>query len=367
MRIGRKGSLRKRQKSQGPTPSEMDVWFATNRATTKKRDKVGDFKRRFHGDGPEELSYGKAVVRRTGQQYAYVQHRLFDEKGVGSEKKKVLGSKELFSEIRGLMADNNDTILYVHGFNTTFGRALNDAARLAHLYGTEQRKFSPVAFAWPSEGKTVIFRSYKTDRSMARVSGAALGRAILKAAKALGEIERGEECGGRIHLLCHSMGNYVLRHAVSHMGRTARHSRGTLPQVFDQIILMAADEDMDAFEHDHKLMHLPELGKRTTVYFNREDRALVVSDLTKSNPARLGMFGPRLPLNVPANVSIVDATPVVEKRNIIDAEHSYHTESSLVRADIRRVLGGQPSNEMEDHRTYDPASNHYVLKKEENK
>lgn len=63
---------------------------------------------------------------------------------------------------------------------------------------------------------------------------------------------------------------------------------GRPPRVFDQVFLMAPDEDDDAFEHEHKLLPLPRLAKRVNAYFNNEDVAMTVSDKTKGNPDRLG-------------------------------------------------------------------------------
>ena len=55
--------------------------------------------------------------------------------------------------------------------------------------------------------------------------------------------------------MAHSMGNYVLRHGIQ---EARRHSG--LPRLFDQVFLMAADEDDDAFGKEHKLRPLPRLA-----------------------------------------------------------------------------------------------------------
>src|SRR3546814_10331199 len=68
--------------------------------------------------------------------------------------------------------------------------------------------------SWPSAGSGVSKRTYADDRGRARMSGPALGRAILKATDYIRNTPRSERCDGRIHLLCHSMGNWALRGAV---------------------------------------------------------------------------------------------------------------------------------------------------------
>ena len=117
-------------------------------------------------------------------------------------------------------------------------------------------------------------------------------------------------------------------------------SAGRAPRIFDQIFMMAADEDDDAFEHDHKLKPLPRLAKRVNVYFNNEDRAMAVSDKTKGNPDRLGDDGPRVPRGIPGKVSLIDCTPVVSGL----VEHSYYVDSPWVIDDMQKVLVGTPSD-----------------------
>ena len=162
----------------------------------------------------------------------------------------------------------------------------------------------------------------------AGTSGVALGRGLLKLGefvrRVLDELGprvrsdlgrdaetarlRKELCVGRLHLMAHSMGAYALRHAVQGMRKEVGDD---LPRLFDEILLFAPDEDADAFEHDHKLALLPRLGRRVTVYHNREDIPLAISDLTKGNPDRLGADGPAHPHLLPAKVTVVDCTHVV--------------------------------------------------------
>ena len=215
--------------------------------------------------------------------------------------------------------------------------------------------------------------AYANDRADARTSGAALGRGLLK----LGEFVRrvSDELGprvrsdlgrdaetarlrkelraGRLHLMAHSMGGYVLRHAVQGMRREIGDD---LPRLFDEILLIAVDEDADAFEHDHKLALLPRLARRVTVYHNREDIPLAISDMTKGNPDRLGADGPSHPHLLPAKVSVVDCTEVVSGFQ----EHRYHKDEHSVTEDIMAVLHANTSNSVAN-RTYVPESNSYQI------
>ncbi|WP_284223808.1 alpha/beta hydrolase, partial [Brevundimonas denitrificans] len=206
---------------------------------------------------------------------------------------------------------------------------------------------------WPSDGSMMPFIAYANDRQDAAASGPAFARSFLK----LGDYLRGstpdEACDQKLHLVAHSMGNYVLRHALQEI---LRQAPGRPPRLFDQIFLMAADEDDDAFEKEHKLKFLPRIAKRVNVYFNNEDRAMAISDKTKGNPDRLGDDGPRIPRSIPGKVTLVDCTDVVSGL----VEHSYYLESQRVMMDMKSALLGTPSN-LIDGRSYDPETNRYRL------
>ena len=210
-----------------------------------------------------------------------------------------------------------------------------------------------VLFSWPSDGSMMPYIAYANDRQDAAASGPAFARGLLKLTDFLRGSTSEEACDQRIHLVAHSMGNYVLRHTVQEI---VAHSSGRPVRIFDQVFLMAADEDDDAFEHDYKLKPLPRLAKRINVYFNNNDRAMAVSDKTKGNPDRLGDDGPRVPRGIPGKVALIDCTPVVE--GIV--EHSYFLDTPTVVADMQKVLVGTPADKISD-RDYVQETNRYRL------
>ena len=179
----------------------------------------------------------------------------------------------------------------------------------------------------------------------------------LAAILALADFLRGstseEACDQSIHLVALSMGNYVLRHTVQEI---VAHSSGRPVRIFDQVFLMAADEDDDAFEHDYKLKSLPRLAKRINVYFNNNDRAMAVSDKTKGNPDRLGDDGPRVPRSIPGKVTLIDCTPVV--KSIVG--HSYFLDTPTVVTDMKKVLAGTLADKI-PNRKYVQETNRYRL------
>ena len=136
----------------------------------------------------------------------------------------------------------------------------------------------------------------------------------------------------RLHLLCHSMGNYVLQNALA---RVAEFSPGTLPRILTNVFMCAADVDDDVLEPSEPLGRLDELTQAINIYTNREDNALRISDFTKGNPDRLGSAGPARPNQVHTKVLHVNCTPLIGGL----VEHSYYL-SGKVNRDIAQTIAG---------------------------
>jgi len=326
------------------------VYFATNRNPNRKND-PDDFGGEFSSQAIDDLRFGRADLVEKGKSFEVKSVKVAGERLKADHSKSKLGSRDLFDDLMQEMRKGVNSLVFIHGYNVSFREALVTGANLHKAYGPHY-PLNVIVFSWPSDGSMMPFLAYKRDRTDAAASAPAFARALLKLRDFLVEVRRGQECGARIHLMAHSMGNYVLRNGIQEVRRHA----GSLPRLFEQIFLMAADEDDDAFELDHKLKPLPNLGQGVNVYFNRGDTALVLSDETKSNPTRLGSRGPREPLNVPAGVSIVDVSEVVH--GLI--EHSYFCEDAKAIADVTEVLSGKPPDKIAKRR-YVPAQNRYVL------
>ncbi len=326
----------------------VPVYFATNRNPNRKSN-PDDFGPDFNEVSVDSLRFGVATCRidRTPK---VEKIRVARESLKEDESKSKLGSKEMFALLRESMQKGVDTLVFVHGYNVSFREAIETGAAIHKAY---PMPLNVVVFSWPSDGSMMPFLAYKRDRTDAAASAPAFARGILKLRDFLCDVRRGDECGARIHLMAHSMGNYVLRNGLQ---EAMRH--GSVPRMFEQIFLMAADEDHDAFEKEHKLARLPEIGNGVNVYFNRGDTALVLSDRTKSNPTRLGSHGPRLPLNVPANVTNLDVSEIVSGL----VEHGYLVDDKRVVADVAQVLRGTAQDKV-TKRKYVASQNRYVLRK----
>lgn len=207
--------------------------------------------------------------------------------------------------------------------------------------GDPKQQAAVVLFTWPSDGTALPFVSYKSDRSEAKGSGYAFARGLLKLRDFLAiQADRagGKPCPQDLHLLCHSMGNYVLQNALE---RIRQFTPGTaLPRLFQQIFLCAPDVDADALEPGHPMGDLHELARAVTVYHNTGDVALHVSDYTKGNPDRLGSFGAARAALLPDKVQQVDCSKIVGGL----VEHSYYL-AGRVGDDILRSVDDVPPDD----------------------
>jgi esterase/lipase superfamily enzyme len=129
------------------------------------------------------------------------------------------------------------------------------------------------------------------------------------------------------------MGNFLLQSA---LGRITDFTPGNaLPRLFEHIFLCAPDVDDTALEVGQALEKVDQLARNVTVYHNRGDTAMVISDYTKGQPERLGGAGAAHPAQLHNKVHQVDCTPIVHGL----VEHSYYLVGNVL-GDIRASIDG---------------------------
>lgn len=256
------------------------------------------------------------------------------------------GSRAMFADLKEAMMKSSDVLIYIHGFNVSWSDAVASAMALQEQLnrrdeGKPRQDVLVVLFTWPSNGKSLPYVSYKSDRSDARASGGAVGRAFLKMRDFLQEILTRDAAGSdvacrqELHLLCHSMGNYVLQSALDRMYEFTPGN--AFPRMFEHIFLCAPDVDDTVLEPGQPMGAVHELAQHVTVYSNKGDVAMYVSDYTKGHPERLGHRGPARPTMVHNKVHSVDCSPIVS--GIV--EHSYYMDGT-VNQDIRYSIASLP-------------------------
>ncbi|MGE3979642.1 MAG: alpha/beta hydrolase [Nitrospira sp.] len=353
--------------------TERRLFYATNRNHLgKNRWHPDGYGKKFSDDGVENLRFGRLTVEvdekklakeieadrgsmGQGDGEALIKYlaKCADSADIVAYRERIsrsiaedqqdnvkLGSQGAFSDLQAIMRKSSDVLLYIHGFNVSWTEAVGSALSLQEMLthcpdGDPEQSVQVVLFTWPSDGMALPFVSYKSDRSEAAGSGNAVGRAILKVRDFLASLRRADEelCKQDLHILCHSMGNYLLQNALERCD--AFTPGNALPRLFEHIFLCAPDVDDTVLEKGQPLDRLHELARSVSVYHNRGDVALVVSDFTKGNPDRLGSNGPARPAVVHNKVHQVDCTPIVHGL----AEHSYYLVGH-VNADIRMSIDG---------------------------
>lgn len=317
--------------------AKQRIFFATNR-NYLPYNKLAVFGGQFNPDGIGALRFGWAdydpELSNTLQTVFVYPDPKPEPAGAGTPK---LGSQTFLDDLRVTMRDGcTDTVIFIHGFNVSFVDALKVGGALASQITIGGKPINVVVFSWPSDGEMIPYMSYYSDREDARTCGAALARTYLKLYDFMIGLDPKEYCDRSLHLLAHSMGNYVLRNGLQAL-RAKDPTK--VVRMFQEIILAAPDEDDDAFDTDEKLRPLPSLGRRVTVYYNQKDRALLISDKTKGNPDRLGSDGPRMLDLLPKKVFVVDCSRVAQQGDPM-SHHSYFINCPPVAADLKATLEG---------------------------
>ena len=351
------------------------VYFATNRsyAGGSRPQPPTWFDNSFNPSGPYCFRVGSARVDRQGDAYTLAEVNVQPErKGTVAAHEALLGqdtqwpeplpggyrrrrsverkgskvgSQVLMEDLyRLLVTEQRHVIAYIHGYANSFENSLLRAAQLQHEYRAGGKEPVVFAFSWPSDASTTPFVAYRNDRQDAKMSGVAIARALMRFVEFLRSLDSPADreaprpaCECPIHLVAHSMGNWALRHALLEMGELLNSNR--LPRLFENVFLMAADEDDDALEHEDKLRLLLRLGHQTHVYHAANDRALLISDVTKGNPDRLGADGPRNLSNTDDRVSAIDCGEV-SYTTLTQGRHQYYRLRSEVIEDVCNVLDG---------------------------
>ena len=353
----------------------LTLYYATNRNHIGERWSPDSYGQDFSSDRANNLRFGKVCVevsankvkeylnstvdKRSGDGESlasYIEKKLrkkhlitaFEEpKNLADVTTTQLPSVKVFQALKKQMETRQDLVIFIHGFNVDWFEAVASALALElmlnrHSLNNEEQKDTCVfLFSWPSDGAMMKNKAYLSDRNDARDSSIAVARGFLKLRDFLMTLRPThkdpsiKECGQQLHLLCHSMGNYVLQHALVSLDKLNNQKR--FPQLFQHIFMCAPDVDDNIFEEERPMVNLHRLAKQVTVYYNNGDLAMYISDYTKGNTDRLGHNGTARPSQLHNKVSQVNCSKIVGGIT----EHSYYLWAT-VNEDIRQSIDGVP-------------------------
>lgn len=254
--------------------------------------------------------------------------------------------------------EKHDAVLFIHGYANDFINAITRAAQLRDFYAIPRDGTAfPVAllaFSWPSDGLVMPPSThYPADRRDAEAAGPALAAVLGQIAKVARQLR---DNGRRIHLIAHSMGNWVLRHGI--LAYVAAGGK----MLFDEALLTASDEDHDAYADNKKLGLMARVARRVTIHVYDFDVILMVAQkLTRTD--RLGAQWPvRLPAPSGRDDAALRVGPVITELSDPNLTgHQYYRNNAEVRRDTIAVLGGQPQATIRGRLPDSAHDRHFVL------
>lgn len=305
-------------------------------ATTRERDRSELVF--FTGERSETISFGTAKIRipelhRLGRVELPFKLQLFSiklyEKPLEPSKHFIVEVIEsvTLDEWKSLVASSGlkEALVFVHGFNVTFQDAIY---RLAQITWDLKYRGLPVLFSWPSRGQIM---DYAYDRESA-----------LGARDSFLSVLRNLQSSGieRIHILAHSMGNFLVLEALNGCG----------PNLKELAIgeMMMAAPDLDS---SHYLSIARKLSGAfgMTMYASAADRALAVAKRIAGNVPRAG----DVPLEGPLIVQGVDSIDVTAIGvEMLGLGHSVFATKRSILNDVGLLLQGlrPPHNRLSEIR-----------------
>lgn len=288
------------------------------------------------------------------QGYQEVLEVLQNEKGL---KKSTLtasnlgGTQRMFYELYKNMSstkDRSDVLIFIHGYAYDFDDELKAIIDLKKLF--IDHPASPVEHilfvSWPASS-SIVPLTYFDDKASSINSGSSLMRLFYFYTQFLKDIFSNRDlapCNQRIHLMAHSMGNRVLQSMLYSL------KKENILRVIDQVLLLNADVTYKVFDDSEDSFNkLPLLANRVSIYLNRKDTILGISQFTKNIlTPRLGKHGPSDIDQFKDIVSVIDCTfvedDVLNSFKYEVGNHWGYLSSSKVQNDIYQNLYGVDRN-----------------------
>lgn len=288
------------------------------------------------------------------QGYEEVLEVLLSEKGLKDSNltaNNLGGTQRMFYELYKEMSSTklrSDVLIFIHGYAYTFDDELKAIIDLKKLFidNTESLIEHILFVSWPASS-SLIPMTYFDDKAASINSGTSLVRLFYFYTQFLKDIFSHKDlkpCNQHIHIMTHSLGNRVLQSMLYSL------KSENILRVVDQVLLLNADVSYKVFDDaEDSFNKLPLLANRVSIYLNRKDAILGISQFTKN------ILTPRLGKNGPSNIeqfkdiiSIVDCTFIEnDLKNSFKFEFGNHWEylsSSEVQNDIFQTLNGIDRN-----------------------
>ncbi|MEM8857579.1 MAG: alpha/beta hydrolase [Chloroflexota bacterium] len=240
----------------------VPVFFATNR----KRDKRYKAHRSFTGNRDNELHYGLAEVSMPKTHVPgtletpsrWRREKADPERHILVLSVEMLDDGTFVTKVNDSLADaeENEALIYIHGYNVSFGGALRLTAQIATDL---EFKGIPITYSWPSHARTL---KYTADEANIKHGQGYFDDFLEMVVTKLNV--------GKIHIIAHSMGNRLATLGMRNLAK--EHS-----EKIGQVIFASPDVDKDVFSQ--RAAKFIGKAERYTLYINEGDLALELSQL----------------------------------------------------------------------------------------
>ncbi|WP_261511263.1 alpha/beta hydrolase [Chryseobacterium paludis] len=220
------------------------------------------------------------------QGYEDVLEVLLSEKKIKKSKltaNNLGGTQRLFYELYKNMSSTksrSDVLIFIHGYAYDFDDELEAIIDLKKLFiDSPESPVEHILFvSWPASS-SIVPLTYFDDKASSINSGTSLMRLFYFYTQFLKDIFSNRDlapCNQRIHLMAHSLGNRVLQSMLYSL------KSENILRVIDQVLLLNADVTYKVFEDSEDSFNkLPLLANRISIYLNRKDAVLGISQFTK--------------------------------------------------------------------------------------
>ena len=321
------------------------VYFATNREPSAFPDAQKD-PDLFFGDEHGDLSYGACEVsipyKRTPGTLPEpsiwsLEFTQDPQKHVVLLEIQRLPDSEFWMALRKKVdaSPNRQLMLFVHGYCATF----RDAARRTAQMAYDMNYQGPAMFfSWPagSDLERIEERAnYLKDLRRAEESDDDLITVIENISRWSG--------AQRVHLVAHSMGNFILTEALKTID-DRNGKKENPPRFFDQVVMAAPDLDAKGFVKSSG-KRLRGFSRRITVYASRQDKALKISKSVNGFEP-LGLLNEFSRQGAEANLyELVDASTA--ESGWFDSGHVYYGDMPEMLVDLAFVFRGIPASSLQ--------------------
>lgn len=359
------------------------MYIITNRRITAFEGGYDIFEKTPNSIGIGELRLVEMITKNGDESFRILEDKLSMEKVKKLNKKFKLEldlqqeyyasldvAAKLFQKAR---KTKKQILVFVHGYNNDMKDIVQTAKKLEATYNV-----IALIFSWPANGEFTGVVNYKSDKKDARESAGALNSFLkklhyyheifinaevkkllekaqnkhpnnpLKAKEKYVELQK-RSCKVSINLLCHSMGNYLLKYEETPSDRSLK-----VP-IFDNICLVAADVN----NKNHKeWVEKIEVKSNLYIVINKHDYALAFSRIKPNEEqlARLGQY--RKGLNA-KNATYIDVT----NADSIQTEHTYFVDTVDYDRKLKNVFANMfEGRDAEDGLVYQSSNNSYVFK-----